>query len=173
MTIGQRFYREYLESDHWRNLRAAAFKRYGRRCCRCPSKVRLQVHHTRYRHPWESCTTDDLQILCRPCHEREHGIGTVKQPKHRKHKKRNWTKIAAEHSAMLDRQIQKRRNPKPKQWTKPQGQPKKKKHPKWWPGMYEGKAPYDTVKEVGTSVPDAPLMTRTPDCMNPKVNRHH
>lgn len=167
MTPNQIAYRQYLESDHWRGLRVEAFKRYGRRCSRCPSKVRLQVHHTRYRHPWESCTTDDLQILCRSCHEREHGIGVVRQPKHRRRKKRNWARMAENHSAMLDRQIRKRRQPKPN------GAPKKKKTPRWWPGMYEGKAPYETMKQVGTSVPKAAAMSKTPDCMNPKINRFH
>lgn len=174
MTAGQLAYQEYLESDHWRNLRATAYRKYGRRCSRCPVTIRLEVHHTIYRNPWTAGTVDDLVILCCRCHELEHGIATVKQPKHRKKKKkRNWAKIAAEHSAMLDRQMQKRRQPTLHPQQRIPNPPRKKKSPRWWPGMYEGKSPGDTFKEVGTFDYESPSMKRTPGCMNPKNNRHH
>lgn len=74
LTPGQIAYREYLKSDHWRMLRAGAFKAYGRRCARCPATCRLDVHHVRYPRLWIEATVQDLMILCRPCHDKEHGI---------------------------------------------------------------------------------------------------
>lgn len=72
LTDHQRWYREvYLFSEHWKNLRIQAFKEWGRHCHRCPATTRLDVHHLRYRRLYD-VTVQDLQILCRKCHEREH-----------------------------------------------------------------------------------------------------
>lgn len=174
MTPGQIAYRQYLESDHWRNLRVAAFRMWGRKCFKCPRTFGLEVHHLFYRARWEDSLPQDLRPCCSWCHRKEHGFAPQVIPNQdkrriekRRRKKRNWARLAVKHSAMLDRQIRKRRQPKPT------GAPKKKKTPRWWPGMYEGKAPYETMKEIGTSVPKAPVMSKTPDCMNPKINRFH
>lgn len=73
LSPAQVAYREYLKSEHWRGLRLEAFRKYGRVCAKCGAKgCLLDVHHTRYRRPWEAGVVDDLQILCRPCHENEH-----------------------------------------------------------------------------------------------------
>lgn len=77
MTATQAAYRVYLQSEHWRGLRLEAFKRYGRKCSKCPATCRLDVHHVRYRHPWTAGIVDDLMILCRRCHELEHGLVVV------------------------------------------------------------------------------------------------
>ena len=74
MSPSQLAYREYLQSQHWRSLRLAAFRTYGRKCHRCPATSRLDVHHLRYRHPWTATVVSDLQILCWRCHAAEHGI---------------------------------------------------------------------------------------------------
>lgn len=72
LTDHQRWYREvYLFSDHWKSLRLQAFKEGGRHCHRCPATTHLDVHHLRYRRLYD-VTVQDLQILCRKCHEREH-----------------------------------------------------------------------------------------------------
>lgn len=181
LTSSQIAYREYLESNHWRELRAAAFKHYGRKCSRCPATNRLQVHHVVYRFPWTFGVVDDLRILCRTCHEREHGI--IPQPKHQSRAERKRQKRArkrAEREALwkvLEPLVLlklKYRKYRPKQQPKPQPQ-RRKKSPKWWPGMYEGK-PYGAVfAEVGTNIhgPLPPCWKRTPDSMNAKLNRHH
>lgn len=77
LTPTQLAYREYLKSDHWRGLRLEAFQTYGRKCAKCPATCRLDVHHLKYRHPWTLGIVQDLQILCRACHEREHGVVRV------------------------------------------------------------------------------------------------
>src|SRR5882724_9710163 len=41
-------YAEYLETDWWKKLRAAAIARAGRRCQVCYSPLQLNVHHRTY-----------------------------------------------------------------------------------------------------------------------------
>lgn len=69
-------YLEYLESDHWHNLRKVVLDRDGRKCTRCKSRLRLQAHHKFYRMRWEDSEPDDLITLCRLCHQKEHGLIT-------------------------------------------------------------------------------------------------
>lgn len=96
LSIGQILYRQYLKSRHWWDLRRQAFKKYGYQCNRCPARHKLQPHHHTYRHPWELCTVDDLEILCRNCHRAEHGLPPI-VPKPRKPWKRKPRK-AKKHS---------------------------------------------------------------------------
>ena len=65
-------YYRYLESSHWRNLRYRAFKRDSFKCVRCGSDFRLQGHHIRYRKNIFDCTVNDIQTLCKTCHEKHH-----------------------------------------------------------------------------------------------------
>lgn len=62
----------YLKSEHWKQLRQKAFAKHGRKCCKCGSKKRLDVHHLNYRSIFD-VVTDDLQIICRRHHDAEHG----------------------------------------------------------------------------------------------------
>lgn len=67
------WYRQiYLSSDHWKALRAEALKNHGRKCgaCHKPS-LWLDVHHLNYREIF-NVQVSDLQLLCRPCHDKEH-----------------------------------------------------------------------------------------------------
>jgi 5-methylcytosine-specific restriction endonuclease McrA len=66
-------YDEYLASPEWREKRNAAFAYYGYACTRCPSTGPiLDIHHRHYRtFGFES--VEDLDVLCRPCHDKEHG----------------------------------------------------------------------------------------------------
>lgn len=130
MTESQLAYREYLESDHWRQLRTEAFRVLGRKCSRCPSTCRLQVHHVVYRWPWESAKICDLLILCRPCHESEHGIAQpviIQQPVHRQKKRRSGAarremrrvnKLLARQAGRkgYQKRFGKKHPPKAKQW---------------------------------------------------------
>lgn len=70
----KREYQVYLTTDHWKQLRESVLRRDGYRCTRCPSQFYLQAHHKFYRSRFEDSITDDLVTLCRPCHEREHGL---------------------------------------------------------------------------------------------------
>jgi hypothetical protein len=68
-------YAEYLKTPYWQELRRSKVRAAGFRCERCrASNVRLDVHHLSYeRRGHES--RDDLVVLCRSCHEAEHGVG--------------------------------------------------------------------------------------------------
>jgi hypothetical protein len=70
----------YLRSDHWKELRAQAFEAHGRKCAKCPSTTNLDVHHLRYGLIFD-VTPKDLQILCRPCHDKEHAPAPQKPKK--------------------------------------------------------------------------------------------
>lgn len=77
---GREAYELFLESAFWRRL--SWTKRKGQCCERCGSRKRLQAHHRFYREHWFDTELDDLEVLCRKCHEKEHGIvPKVKKPK--------------------------------------------------------------------------------------------
>ncbi len=61
----------YLKSDHWLALREEAKNVHGSSCEKCGSTFRIDVHHLNYREIYD-VHVDDLQILCRACHEVEH-----------------------------------------------------------------------------------------------------
>lgn len=61
----------YLETDHWKEVRARAIAHYGDSCVLCDRKP-VQVHHSTYvRRGFEQLT--DLIVLCDDCHSRYHG----------------------------------------------------------------------------------------------------
>lgn len=63
-------YRDYLDSDRWREVRAGALERAGHRCQApgCASTADLEVHHLGYEHLGNEAW-GELRVLCRPCHE--------------------------------------------------------------------------------------------------------
>lgn len=71
-------YRQYLESDHWKQTRKEALKHYGNKCFVCISKNNPNVHHRRYQRGKVSIlyqeTMDDLIVLCRDCHAISHQV---------------------------------------------------------------------------------------------------
>jgi hypothetical protein len=66
----------FLLSDWWIALSRAKRESVGH-CQRCPATKGLQAHHVRYPENWFDTTEDDLEVLCRDCHEREHHITKV------------------------------------------------------------------------------------------------
>lgn len=78
-------YEKYLRSKEWAAKRKEAFAYYGKRCARCGSTYRLQVHHKNY---WRLGheLMEDLEVVCSRCHKLEHGPrrkrkGLVFQPR--------------------------------------------------------------------------------------------
>ena len=71
-------YAQYLDSAAWRATRDDALARGNYTCAGCgqwsPDGSGLQVHHLTYARRGHEMP-EDLQVLCRPCHERAHGIG--------------------------------------------------------------------------------------------------
>lgn len=75
------WYTEYLDSDHWQDLRKQKLAAVNHQCERCGWYARrtpggdlggLDVHHLNYERLWAE-TLDDLEVLCPRCHALEHG----------------------------------------------------------------------------------------------------
>lgn len=64
-------YQKYLQSDWWKERRLKALKHSGRRCERCQSARRLEVHHRNYHRLFGELDVD-LEVLCRDCHADHH-----------------------------------------------------------------------------------------------------
>lgn len=63
-------YDAYLQSAHWRAIREWALERSDGRCERCGSRAE-DVHHRSYERV--GCELpEDLEALCRSCHQDEH-----------------------------------------------------------------------------------------------------
>jgi 5-methylcytosine-specific restriction endonuclease McrA len=65
-------YTQYLQTEHWQQLRVDARRKYDHKCAICLSVKPLEVHHFRYRSNWFTCTVPDLVVLCEACHEMVH-----------------------------------------------------------------------------------------------------
>jgi hypothetical protein len=66
-------YFAYLHSPWWRARKAAVLVHRGARCERCASTSRLELHHRTYERLFRE-QPEDVVLLCRVCHQREHGI---------------------------------------------------------------------------------------------------
>lgn len=66
-------YRAFLRTDFWKTLSQEKKDLVGE-CERCGSDNNLQSHHVKYPKNWFETTLDDLEVLCRKCHQTEHGI---------------------------------------------------------------------------------------------------
>ena len=66
-----RNYRKYLKSDEWAQLKIDLFNYRGKSCEKCGNKKRLEVHHLTYKNVFNE-EPEDLIILCRKCHQKEH-----------------------------------------------------------------------------------------------------
>ena len=72
-TKGKAAYREFLRSAFWVALSERKRSSVGK-CERCGETRGLQSHHVRYPADWAHTTSEDLMVLCRHCHRREHGF---------------------------------------------------------------------------------------------------
>jgi 5-methylcytosine-specific restriction endonuclease McrA len=64
-------YRDYLQSDTWKDKRRAKLEQKGRSCERCSSTTKIQVHHKTYDRIGHE-RLSDLEILCDACHKAHH-----------------------------------------------------------------------------------------------------
>lgn len=62
----------YIHSFWWAEKKRQLFAERGKKCERCASTKHIQVHHTSYRRLGNEAP-EDLIILCKDCHRREHG----------------------------------------------------------------------------------------------------
>lgn len=71
-------YRDYLKTDHWQATKKQAIAGAGYQCQRCGQKYEpherwnFNVHHRTYENRGAELD-EDLEVLCRACHAREHG----------------------------------------------------------------------------------------------------
>lgn len=87
-------YEQYLQSPEWREFRKKAFEHYGRKCSKCGTDKRLQVHHKTYDNIFHELL-DDVMILCRTHHEEIHNIKPkkIKVKKEKKLTKKRLKKL--------------------------------------------------------------------------------
>ncbi len=71
------FYKQYLDSDHWKDLRAAVLERDHYICQNCFRKVKpnAQVHHMSYDgyNKRRVSFAFECITLCKSCHDEYHG----------------------------------------------------------------------------------------------------
>jgi len=60
----------YLRSQYWRRIRLEVLRRDKFACVQCQSKKDLHVDHIRYGE-WGNEKLEDLQTLCRVCHQKK------------------------------------------------------------------------------------------------------
>ena len=73
-------YADYLESNHWQNLRVLCHAKFSGKCVICKSESSLQCHHWLYRRTFQETILDDLALLCDSCHAMVHRDGSHKMP---------------------------------------------------------------------------------------------
>ena len=67
-------YRNYiLHSAHWRRMREQVLIYAHHMCQRCEKNMARDVHHLTYERLGEE-ELEDLQAICRECHEFIHGL---------------------------------------------------------------------------------------------------
>ncbi len=68
-------YLEYLQTDHWKEIRKKKLGKAWYKCEKCQSKKDLHVHHITYARRGEE-RMSDLEVLCKDCHEKAHNIAS-------------------------------------------------------------------------------------------------
>lgn len=92
-------YVKYIGSYEWKLKRLALFKERGKQCERCGGANMLHVHHKTYERLFNELP-QDLEILCKICHLKEHGK-IPKSKKEKKEKKAITGKYTLEQKAAL------------------------------------------------------------------------
>jgi len=65
---------KFYDSKEWAVIKNDLFMIRGKKCEICGSTVRINVHHLSYKNFGGNEEPEDLIVLCRICHEGEHGI---------------------------------------------------------------------------------------------------
>lgn len=73
LTYNQTLHREYLKSPVWQAKRVEALSHYGSICNRC-KEYGNDVHHKTYERWGGNELMQDLEVLCRGCHEAHHRV---------------------------------------------------------------------------------------------------
>ena len=73
LTNNQLLHREYLKSPLWKDIRGKVLEQFGEICAKC-GEHGTDVHHLTYERVGGNELIEDLQVLCRECHEATHAI---------------------------------------------------------------------------------------------------
>lgn len=153
-------YREFLKSDFWLKLSRKKRKKVGH-CERCRSKKCLQAHHRFYRDNWYDTQEEDLEVLCRLCHQKAHGLRKLSK---KDKKRRRTTPVGLFPGAMTWKVLCSLRSRNEISREEYKGYeaflaPNRRKGPKiprherhnarWHPGMYEGLTTQQAYAQVG------------------------
>lgn len=105
-------YEAYIQSDEWKQLRLELLQSRGCKCQDCGKTkhhTKLQVHHLTYERLFEELP-QDLVILCRKCHMKQHedkiptkvlakyGVKKVKPKKKKSGKKKSVFQVVKEYN---------------------------------------------------------------------------
>lgn len=91
-------YKEYMESDVWREKRRIMLDRAGHKCQLCGTTKSLGVHHNTYKNLGDE-PLEDLCVLCWPCHSAHHERRRLhKQRKRAARSRRRAARRAEKHS---------------------------------------------------------------------------
>jgi phage terminase large subunit GpA-like protein len=112
-------YSQYLQTEHWRNLKTAARHRWGKVCCVCGEREGfIDCHHLFYRDLYD-VKTRDVRIVCRECHDLIHKLfkaGLIRKPgckNFKKQAKRFWwrtLKAVLKHYGIYNKSLSHLRN---------------------------------------------------------------
>lgn len=65
-------YNDYINSSAWKKLRKSIMDERGYKCEKCgATQIELHAHHLTYER-FTKELPEDIQILCKPCHKKEH-----------------------------------------------------------------------------------------------------
>lgn len=82
-------YKQYLNSKEWLDIRLDIITT-RKKCERCGSTNRLQVHHKTYKNIFNE-EPEDLELLCGGCHKKEHDL--IDKEKHHKETRKRKKKV--------------------------------------------------------------------------------
>ncbi len=86
ITDSQIIHRQYLQSPVWKAKRAEALNHYGAICGRC-GRHGTDVHHKTYKRAGGHELMEDLEVVCRSCHEAHHQAERCARAAGRRHSK--------------------------------------------------------------------------------------
>jgi 5-methylcytosine-specific restriction endonuclease McrA len=72
IRMNKEIYRSYRTSNHWNNIRIKKYNLSGIVCSECGAVSKLEVHHLSYDNLGNEDIENDLIVLCRKCHEKQH-----------------------------------------------------------------------------------------------------
>ncbi|WP_439132390.1 HNH endonuclease [Polaribacter sp.] len=109
-------YLKYLNSKEWKEKRDTVLKLRGRSCERCKANLKgkiADIHHKTYKNIFNE-KLDDLEILCRKCHKKEHNKKTkkkklrkTKQPKTKQPKTKQELNLKEKNKILLKKRKRK------------------------------------------------------------------